>query len=93
MQADVAQLAPSRRSTKAKNPVGFLDMSWLGFLPEESIAAFSADLDAAIAARNWPELNRLLVSWRSTAMVYAEPGLAEKLSRASAGTLKLVPRP
>jgi hypothetical protein len=56
------------------------DLSWLRHLPDDALDSFQADFKDAIGARHWTELNRLLISWRSTALIYSDPKLAARLA-------------
>lgn len=93
-QSDLG-VTPGRKPivSKAKHPEKVPDLSWLRYLPEEALGAFWSDFQAAVGARDWPELNRLLISWRSTALIYSDPKLAAKLTNPVADDVSLVPRP
>jgi hypothetical protein len=68
----------SRRT--APPPVPAPDLSWLRHLPESSRAAFLSEINTAVEAGDWKELNQLMVSWRATAEVYADPELLTKIA-------------
>ncbi len=101
MQAHSSKNHPAPRRAKALVSRGNAEpssskavgMSWLRHLPDDALEAFSAELDAAILARDWQELDRLLISWRSTALIYSDPELAAKLAAPSVGHVKRAKRP
>lgn len=63
---------------------------WLEFLPPRDqrsfLDEFSRVVVAAATVDNYASLNQLLVEWRATAEVYADPKLARRLRRAVTAT-------
>lgn len=69
------------------------DLSWLVHLPAHEYATFESEMNKALKRKDWTELSELLISWRSTALIYADPPLAKKLSRPLGNDLGRLPRP
>jgi hypothetical protein len=57
-----------------------VDFSWLRHLPADSLARFQADFGAAVQAGDWPALDQLMVEWRDTALIHADPELYARLA-------------
>lgn len=62
------RLAPGARESFA----------WIGHLPDDARSQFFAELPDAIN----PQRDSYIISWRATAEIYAEPGLADRLTQA-----------
>jgi hypothetical protein len=63
----------------------FIDeFAWVQVLPEQDIREFVQDFvrSAQVAAElgRWELLSQVIREWKATAAIYAEPGLAERLS-------------
>jgi len=72
---------------------------WARLLPEEEQRAFAREfvdtLSACVALDkvDLGKLDEVVYSWRSTAEIYAEPGLADELCRPLPGSTRRVKRP
>lgn len=70
---------------------------WVRFLPAEGVREFVLELvdvlEAADALNNPAPLVQLIVAWRHTAEIYADPELLEILTRESNEDFGPVPRP
>lgn len=75
-------------------PVAF---PWVRFLPAESVRSFVVDLvrtaEAALALNLPDAVDQLILEWRSTAAIYADPELKGALSRPSDEDAGPVPMP
>jgi hypothetical protein len=72
-------------------------LPWTRFLPAAAVDEFAAEFVATVAAaasvNNMAPLIQLIVEWRDTAEVYADPELFAALSRPTEGDLGPVPMP
>lgn len=72
-------------------------LPWLGWLPDEDrtacIRELLDDLAASAAVENFTRFHADLVAWRSTAEVWADPALAERLQADFEGDVGEVKRP
>lgn len=61
------------------------EFPWVDLLPEVDRRAFAADFVRAVGASaelgRWSVLEQVVVEWRATATIYADPGLVDELSR------------
>jgi hypothetical protein len=69
------------------------DVSWLAYLPASEYATFEAEMNKALRRKDLAELSQLLISWRSTALIYSDPVLAKKLAHPIGNDRGLLPRP
>jgi hypothetical protein len=71
----------------ADDAVGALteEFPWLDLLPEVDRRQFATDFVRAVAASaelgRWAVLAQVIVEWRATAAVHADPALADELTR------------
>ncbi|MEU4688344.1 hypothetical protein [Actinoplanes sp. NPDC023714] len=72
-------------------------LPWVRFLPEHDLDKFAADFvavaEAAAAMGNTAAISQLLVEWRHTAEIHADPELHQALTSRPAGDFGVVPRP
>lgn len=66
-------------------PTSFVEeFPWVQALPPEDVNAFASDFVRAAQASaelgQWAVLNQAVREWKATAAIYAEPGLAAKLT-------------
>lgn len=70
---------------------------WAKFLPEKECENFTREfietLSACVSAGKTSRLEEVVYSWRSTALIYADPQLAAELKRPLAGETRRIPRP
>jgi hypothetical protein len=70
---------------------------WLDQLPKGALTEFAGDFvrasQAAADLGRWEVLAQTLREWKATAAIYAEPGLAEKLTGAIDHESEFVPAP
>lgn len=76
----------------------FLDeFPWVRELPPQDVQEFVKDfIQAALAAAElgrWGVLSQTIREWKATAVIYAEPGLAEKLTRPITDDDEFTPAP
>ncbi|WP_460725436.1 hypothetical protein [Nocardia heshunensis] len=61
------------------------EFPWVDVMPEDAQAEFVRDFARAFQASaelgEWSVLTQTVVEWRSTAAIFADPALAERLSR------------
>jgi len=73
------------------------EFPWLDVLPEVDRRQFATDFVRAVQASaelgRWNVLAHVIVEWRATAAVYADPALIEELSRPLDDDLGPVPAP
>jgi hypothetical protein len=73
------------------------EFPWLDVLPDADRRKFAADFVRAVQASaelgRWAVLAQVIVEWRATAAVHADPALAEELSRPLDDDLGPVPAP
>jgi hypothetical protein len=73
------------------------EFPWLDLLPETDRRQFATDFVRAVAASaelgRWSVLAQVIVEWRSTAAVHADPALAAELTRPLDDDLGPVPAP
>ena len=64
---------------------GFRIRTWVDLLPDTERRAFAVDFVRAVGASaelgRWSVLAQVLVEWKATAAVYADPALVEELMR------------
>lgn len=70
---------------------------WVGFLPDTSRQAFVGDFvrtaEAAAELGSMAPVTQLLIEWKATAAIHADPALAVALKRPMAGIGDRVPAP
>ncbi len=73
------------------------EFPWLDLLPEADRRQFATDFVRAVAAAaelgRWSVLAQVIIEWRATAAVHADPALAEELTRPLDEDLGPVPAP
>lgn len=73
------------------------EFPWLDLLPDEDRRQFAADFVRAVQASaelgRWEVLAQVLVEWKATAAIHADPALAAELSRPIDGDFEPLPRP
>jgi hypothetical protein len=73
------------------------EFPWVDLLPEADRRTFAVDFVRAVGASaelgRWSVLAQVLVEWKATAAVYAEPALTEELTRPLEADLGPVPAP
>jgi hypothetical protein len=73
------------------------EFPWVELLPPSERARFASDFVRAVQASaelaQWSVLAQVLGEWKSTAAIYAQPGLAEELTRPIDGDFGLIPAP
>ncbi|MGH3589286.1 MAG: hypothetical protein ACRDQ0_23495 [Pseudonocardia sp.] len=73
------------------------EFPWVDVLPDDDRRRFAVDFARAVQASaelgQWEVLSQVLVEWRATAAVHAEPALAEQLSGFVDGDFGPVPAP
>jgi hypothetical protein len=73
------------------------EFPWVSRLPVDDRHRFAGDFARAVEASaelgRWDVLSQLLVEWRATAAIHADPGLAAELSRPVGDDLGPVPAP
>jgi hypothetical protein len=73
------------------------EFPWADLLPVDDRRRFASDFARAVQASaelgQWDVLSQVLVEWRATAAIHAEPGLAAELSRPVDDDLGPVPVP
>lgn len=74
------------------------EFPWLDLLPVADRRQFATDFVRAVAASaeldRWSVLAQVIIEWRATAAVHADPAMAEELTRPLSDDLGLVsPRP
>jgi hypothetical protein len=73
------------------------EFPWVDLLPPDDRRRFATDFGRAVQASaelgQWAVLEQVLIEWRSTAAVHADPALAAKLSEPIDGDLGPVPVP
>lgn len=73
------------------------EFPWLDVLPEADRRQFATDFVRAVAASaelgRWGVLAQVIVEWRATAAIHADPALAEELIRPLDDDLGPVPAP
>jgi hypothetical protein len=73
------------------------EFPWVDLLPEVERRAFAVDFVRAVGASaelgRWSVLAQVLVEWKATAAVYADPALVEELIRPLESDLGPVPAP
>ncbi|TWF74639.1 hypothetical protein FHX44_11520 [Pseudonocardia hierapolitana] len=73
------------------------EFPWVGLLPIDDRRRFTGDFARAVQASaelgRWDVLSQLLVEWRATAAIHADPGLTAELSRPVGDDLGPVPAP
>lgn len=73
------------------------EFPWLDLLPEAERRQFAVDFVRAVQASaelgRWTVLGQVVVEWRATAAVYADPALIEELTRPLDGDFGPVPPP
>jgi hypothetical protein len=73
------------------------EFPWVELLPDPDRRQFVADFVRAVSASaelgRWSVLEQVLVEWKATAAVYADPALAEALARPLNQDLGPVPAP
>ena len=73
------------------------EFPWVDLLPDAERRTFAVDFVRAVGASaelgRWSVLAQVLVEWKSTAAVYADPVLAEELMRPLQSDLGPVPAP
>ena len=74
--------APSRSSSKLTS---FNDLPWLQHLPKEERKEVLRDAKALAKAGDFSALAQLLVEWKATAEIYADPELFARLTAAEDG--------
>ena len=83
----------------ADDAVGALieEFPWLDLLPEAERRQFASDFVRAVQASaelgRWSVLAQVVVEWKATAAVFADPALAEDLTRPVDDDLGPVPAP
>jgi len=70
---------------------------WVKFLPEKAREKFTREfidmLSACVSVGKTARLEEVVYSWRSTALIYADPQLAAELRRPLSGETRRIPRP
>ena len=73
------------------------EFPWLDLMPDADRRSFANDFVRAVAASaelgRWSVLAQVVIEWRSTAAIYADPALAVELTRPLDGDLGPVPAP
>jgi hypothetical protein len=73
------------------------EFPWVDLLPDAEQRAFAVDFARAVGASaelgRWSVLAQVLVEWKATAAVYADPTLIEELTRPLEADLGPVPAP
>jgi hypothetical protein len=73
------------------------EFPWVGLLPESDQRQFAVDFVRAVQASaelgQWQVLSQVLVEWKATAAIHADPALAAELSRPIDTDLGPVPSP
>ena len=73
------------------------EFPWVDLLPEVERRAFAVDFVRAVGASaelgRWSVLAQVLVEWKATAAVYADPALVDELIRPLESDLGPVPAP
>ena len=73
------------------------EFPWVDLLPDAERSAFAVDFVRAVGASaelgRWSVLAQVLVEWKATAAVYADPALVEELTRTLNADLGPVPAP
>ncbi|GEL18361.1 hypothetical protein [Pseudonocardia asaccharolytica] len=73
------------------------EFPWVDLLPDDDRRRFAVDFVRAVQASaelgQWSVLAQVLVEWRATAAIHADPALAEELSRLIDGDFGPVPAP
>lgn len=73
------------------------EFPWVDLLPDADRRRFAADFVRAVGASaelgRWSVLAQVLVEWKATAAIYADPALVEELTRPLEGDLGPVPAP
>ncbi len=73
------------------------EFPWADLLPADDRQRFASDFARAVQASaelgRWDVLSQMLVEWRATATIHADPGLAADLSRPVDDDLGPVPAP
>jgi hypothetical protein len=73
------------------------EFPWADLLPADDRHRFASDFARAVQASaelgRWDVLSQMLVEWRATATIHADPGLAADLSRPVDDDLGPVPAP
>lgn len=70
---------------------------WLGLLPSADRRQFAVEFVRAVQAAaelgQWSVLTQVLVEWKATAAIHADPALAEQLAQPLDGDFGPVPAP
>ena len=73
------------------------EFSWLDLLPESDRRQFATDFVRAVGASaelgRWSVLAQVVVEWRATAAIHADPALVDELTRPLDDDHGLVPAP
>lgn len=73
------------------------EFPWVDLLPNADRRLFAVEFVRAVQAAaelgQWSVLTQVLVEWKATAAVYADPGLAEQLAQPLDGDFGPVPAP
>lgn len=73
------------------------EFPWVDLLPGPDRSAFAVDFVRAVGAsaelQRWSVLAQVLLEWKATAAVYADPALAEELTQPLDADLGPVPAP
>ena len=73
------------------------EFPWVDLLPDTEQRAFAVDFVRGVGASaelgQWSVLAQVLVEWKATAAVYADPALTEELTRPLEADLGPVPAP
>lgn len=106
--ADAAAVGASSAARALRNALAHLapaqavdvlveEFPWLDLVPEADQHHFAADFVRAVAASaelgRWSVLAQVVIEWRATAAIHADPVLAAELIRPLAGDLGPVPAP
>lgn len=73
----------SRKPSRPRGPAGRLrlrELPWLELLPPEERAEFLSQADTLVQAGEITALAQLIVEWKATAEIYAEPELLAELT-------------
>jgi len=68
-------------------------LPWVDFLPADDVETMMGEFIAAVSVGDLAAISQLLIEWRHTAEIYADPDLYRALSSVPLGDFGDVPRP
>jgi hypothetical protein len=68
-------------------------LPWVGFLPADDVGTMADEFMAAASVGDVAAVSQLLIEWRHTAEIHADPDLYRALSSVPLGDFGAVPRP